>query len=116
MRSPSERTSPWTKRTPAAFRRGRFNSLPRRRKLSNAITAASGYARLTASASVAPTNPAPPVTKTVSGITRRGPFRGSLDHSTMIVAAGKVLFEPQVEDDKQISAPHFLNLQLGDSS
>src|SRR5690606_10999663 len=51
--------------TPAARRRGTFSSLPRRRRLSKAMTVASGQAWRTASASLLPTKPAPPVTRMV---------------------------------------------------
>src|SRR5215510_12603192 len=62
-RSSRTRTSPWTNRTPPCRRRCRLSSLPRRRRLSNAMTSASGRVCLNRSARLDPTKPAPPVTK-----------------------------------------------------
>src|SRR3954453_5241888 len=62
-RSSALRTSPWRNSTPAARNRGRASSLPRRRRLSNATTVASGRLCLKKDARFDPTKPAPPVTK-----------------------------------------------------
>src|SRR5713101_959151 len=54
--------SPWTKATPASRKRGSASSLPRRRRLSKAMTDAAGVAA-NLTAKFDPTNPAPPVIK-----------------------------------------------------
>ena len=64
-RSSGLRMSPCTTRTPAAARRGRLYSDPRRRRLSRAMTVRSGVLRFKATARLLPTKPAPPVTSTV---------------------------------------------------
>ena len=56
------RTSPWTNATPASRSRGRLSSEPRRLSESSAVTCQSGWRRASAQATLAPTNPAPPVT------------------------------------------------------
>src|SRR5581483_926312 len=63
-RSAGSRTSPWTNSTPASRSRARFSSAPRRRRLSRATSRQSGCRSASVTATLAPTNPAPPVTST----------------------------------------------------
>src|SRR5581483_2164698 len=106
--------------TPASRSLRKFSSAPRRRKLSNATIRDSGKTPFRAMDSAEPANPAPPVTRTHSGvITLESGHGGSvivgsvIVGSAMIVAARQGLLEPQVEDDEEIAAAHFLDAQLG---
>src|SRR5436309_2835118 len=65
------RTSPCTNVTPAASRRARFSSLPRRLRLSNATIWAFALRSASAIATLAPTKPAPPVTSVLPVSTAR---------------------------------------------
>ena len=60
-RSVGARTSPCTNSTPPARSASSASSLPRRLRLSKAMTVADGRSRLNASAKLEPTKPAPPV-------------------------------------------------------
>src|SRR5207237_182046 len=67
-RSADSRTSPWTNSTPASRSRTRLSSDPRRRRLSKATTLHSGLRCARATATFAPTKPAPPVTRTLTRV------------------------------------------------
>src|ERR1017187_3331715 len=114
-RSASERTSPCTNRTPSAFSLGKFISEPRRRRLSNAITVVPGRSRRMAIARAEPTNPAPPVIRTVSCIDFGDLFVGGDHIRPVIIAARQMLLQPEVQHDEQVAAAHFLDLQLGNA-
>src|SRR3989338_4278416 len=64
-RSSGLRISPWTSLIPASFNLGRFNSEPRRLRLSKAMTFKDGYFRLKERARLLPIKPAPPVIRIV---------------------------------------------------
>src|SRR5450631_1923739 len=68
--------SPLTNSIPAACSRGKFNSEPRRYKLSMHMTRACGKLFLRCSARLLPTKPAPPVIKMLSGAFISGDTRG----------------------------------------
>src|SRR4029453_7828268 len=108
--------SPCTKRTPSRASRARFNSAPRRCRLSRTMIRASGNRCLRAIARVDPTKPAPPVISTHSYPVHVG-FRLLLGVvSPVIIASGKVFLQPQVQYDEKISTPHLLNSKLGNTS
>ena len=79
-KSSALRTSPWTNCTPAWRSLGKFNSLPRRRKLSNAVTAMRGHRSRNRTARFEPTKPAPPV------INRLSYFMHKIHDSTPILS------------------------------
>src|ERR1039458_1817825 len=114
-RSASERTSPCTNRTPSACSLGKFISEPRRRRLSNAMTVVPGRSRRMAIARVEPTNPAPPVIRTVSCIDFADLFVGGGRHRSVVVAARQVLLQPEVQHDEQVAATHLFDLQFGNA-
>src|ERR1035441_11101992 len=107
-RSASERTSPCTNRTPSAFSLGRFISDPGRRRLSNAMTVVPGWARRMAMARAEPTNPAPPVIRTVSCIDLGDLFSGGRRNRAVIIAARQMLLQPEIQHDEQVAAAHLL--------
>ena len=117
-RSSSTRTSPCSNATPASRSRGRFSSAPRRWRLSSAAMSQSGWRSASPIATLAPMNPAPPVTSTrisrgdyacrpqsapAAGSLARGSRSGSLDCSAVRSLPtrldGPVLIEPAVHGD-----------------
>src|SRR6516225_4498642 len=106
--------SPCTNWTPARASRTRFNSEPRRCKLSMAMTRASGNRCLREMARVAPTKPAPPVISRHSYMVACQLLLLRLSMvAPVIIASGKMLLQPHAEHDEQIPAPHLLNFEFG---
>src|SRR5215475_8458290 len=107
--------SPCTNWTPARASRVRFNSEPRRCKLSRTRTRAAGNCCLRVMAKVAPTKPAPPV---ISMHSYMVPWQRLLlfsAESPVIIASGKIFLQPQVQHNEQISAPHLLEFEFGNT-
>src|SRR5262245_7290721 len=116
-RSSGARMSPCTNRTPARASRGRFSSAPRRCRLSKTMTRMSGRQCFRAIARVEPTKPAPPVISTQSYMVNVQPHFVLLGVvPPVIIAPGKVLFQPYIEHNEQIPATHLLNSQFRDTS
>src|SRR5215203_1267411 len=94
----------------------RFGSDPRRFRLSRTETRAAGMACLSRNARRDPANPAPPVTKMwwYSGIRLRCPVC-NLVMMPVVVASCQMFFKPQIQNDEQVPATHFFDLELRDA-
>src|SRR5258706_12759714 len=114
IRSSSTRISPCTNWIPSPRSRFTFSDDPARRRLSSTTTDSAARLLLSEMARLEPTKPAPPVTRRHLYMRFAGRFvfhrRFRL---TVIVPSRKIFFEPQVKNDEEIAAAHFLQLQLG---
>src|SRR5215217_2673228 len=95
----------------------RFSSDPRRFKLSRTETRAPGIACFSRNARRDPANPAPPVTKMCwySGIRLRCAVCKFL-MIPVVIALGQIFFKPQIQNDEQVPASHFFDLELRDAN
>src|ERR1035438_9268346 len=99
----------------AAARRGKFNSEPRRCRLSRATICKSGNWRFSASARLDPTKPAPPVTRIQLCMNMIGFWARFVAGRAMIISPRKVLLQPEIHYDEKVPAAHFLELQFRNS-